>query len=204
MSIDFSAYYPEFISNNELRKEADNFRTKNWGDEIPVDVELIAEKLGINLIPESDVKKLTGSEAFLGCELDQIIFDKDAVENRLKFSIAHELGHFVMHRKIISGLRPNEFEEWKQIILDLPGDLWASVEYQANEFAGRLLVPRDSLITEVKKMSSKINKARQHINEDVGILNEYLAPAISKKFIVADQTLKIRLEKEQINAFKIV
>jgi Zn-dependent peptidase ImmA (M78 family) len=191
-----------FLKDDEIRLIADSFRKKNWGDKIPVDVELIAEReLNLDLIPLPGLYKITGTEAFLTGDLKEIVFDADRPEVRIRFSIAHEIGHFILHKNQIEKLRSGTYEEWKAIIKNIPGPIWGRAEYQASELAGRLLVPKDSLIGSIIGRKELIIQAKKIINEDTSALREYLASNISKEFNVADKTMLIRFEREQINPY---
>ena len=191
-----------YLPDEDIRRKADNFRNKNWGDKIPVDIELIVEReLKLDLIPLPSLKRITGTEAFLSGDLSEIIFDNERPEVRIRFSIAHEVGHFVLHKDQINILRATSYENWKDIIKSIPGPIWGRAEYQASEFAGRLLVPKQALIQSIMKRKSLIKKAKEILNDDSASLIEYLASNISKEFSVADKMMSIRFHKEDINPF---
>jgi len=191
-----------YLSDEVIHQKADNFLIKNWGDKIPVDIELIVEReLKLDLIPLPGLKRIAGTEAFLSGDLSEIIFDNERPEVRIRFSIAHEVGHFVLHKEQINILRAKSYENWKEIIKNIPGPIWGRAEYQASEFAGRLLVPKQALIESIKKRKSLIKQAKAILNDDSDSLIEYLAPSISKEFCVADKTMSIRFHKEDINPF---
>lgn len=191
-----------YLSDEVIHQKADNFLIKNWGDKIPVDIELIVEReLKLDLIPLPGLKRIAGTEAFLSGDLSEIIFDNERPEVRIRFSIAHEVGHFVLHKEQINILRAKSYENWKEIIKNIPGPIWGRAEYQASEFAGRLLVPKQALIKSIKKRKSLIKQAKAILNDDSDSLIEYLAPSISKEFCVADKTMSIRFHKEDINPF---
>lgn len=140
-----------FIYNREqICKIADDVRQKYCGsNEAPVDVELLWEDLGGEIRP---VKGLgaSGTEAVLYGDFKVIAVDYDKFLNdsyhyRMRFSIAHEMGHYFLHcdestRKRFSN--PEEFYEYYNN-LDVQEYKWG--EWHANEFAGRLLVPLQSL-----------------------------------------------------------
>jgi len=191
-----------YLPDENIRQKADNFLNKNWGDNIPVDIELIVEKkLKLDIIPLPGLYRITGTEAFLSGDLNEIIFDVDRPDVRIRFSIAHEVGHYVLHEEQIKSLRTKSYENWKGVIKSIPGPVWGRAEYQASEFAGRLLVPLSALIQSIKKRRSLIEQARKIINDDSASLIEYLATNISKEFKVADKTMLIRFNKENINPF---
>lgn len=83
-------------------------------------------------------------------DLKSILVDKRAfmsprLEYRLRFSVAHEIGHLVLHRDIYAGLQHATAAEWFDYISAIPEGEYGWVEWQAYEFAGRLLAPPEPL-----------------------------------------------------------
>ncbi|MFI5224572.1 MAG: ImmA/IrrE family metallo-endopeptidase, partial [Nitrospirales bacterium] len=62
-----------------------------------------------------------------------------------RFSVAHEIGHLILHRDIYAGLQHATAAEWFDYISAIPEVEYGWVEWQAYEFAGRLLVPPEPL-----------------------------------------------------------
>ena len=198
---DFSKITAPFLSDQDLRVRADEFRAKYWGEKLPVDVELIAERsLNLYLIPINDLRYLAQTEAFLSGDLKEMVYDPQISETRIRFSIAHEIGHYVLHRDIIKTLRPSSYEEWRLIQGEIPEALWARVEYQAREFAGRLLVPQQLLIQELRKVRPLIEKAKHQIPdlEDQAI-KEYITPTLGRRFHVSAEVIDRRMIAEGIS-----
>lgn len=75
------------------------------------------------------------------------------VEKRLRFSVAHELGHFHLHREYHQGLKFIDFDQFKRWIMDHRKN--NRMEDQADEFAGRLLVPPDVLREEYDRYTRR-------------------------------------------------
>ncbi len=201
MPLDFSKIAVPYLTDDEIRKRADEFREQHWGNKLPVDIELIVERnLKLLIIPVSDLRYRAHTEAFLSGDLKEIVYDPQTSEVRTRFSIAHEIGHYTLHRDIVSKLRPTSFEEWKEIQLTIPDGFWGRVEYQAREFAGRLLVPRSLLIEELKVIRPLIEKAKTIVPdlEDPAI-KELISPKLAKKFFVSDEVIKRRLDAENIS-----
>jgi len=141
------------LANDELWAAADRFRVSvlDEGSEPPIDVIYIVDvMLKQDIVPLPGLFAEQRMDAALMPDLCGFYVDEGSltaweagskwVENRLRFSFAHELGHYVLHRDIIAERKFNSFDNFKR---------WAgsahdleSAEYQANEFAGRLLVPR--------------------------------------------------------------
>ena len=60
-------------------------------------------------------------------------------QNRLRFSVAHEGGHYILHREIAASLSFKSFDDFTRWTRPRGGQKY-SLEQAANEFAGRLLV----------------------------------------------------------------
>ncbi|MFN0156613.1 MAG: ImmA/IrrE family metallo-endopeptidase [Bacteroidota bacterium] len=206
-SLDFQKMNVPRLEESEIRDIADQVRHKYWGDGIPVDVELIAEKgFDLTFTPVPGLKQLANTEAFLLSTLDEIVCEINSPEVRLRFSIAHELGHKVLHPAQVALLRPTSYENWKQILDTIPMWIWKRMEYQANEFAGRLLVPRGKLIDSLKHTTCQklLDKVRETLPDaDSQALYPYIAKHICKDFNVSDNAMKIRLQVEGIDLFSL-
>ena len=147
----------EWIDREKLWGIADNFFRKYWPEgTLPVDMEkIIQDRLKLYIDPKHNWKAEIDMDAFLRRDLTGIVVDNDCYmeekfQNRTRFSFAHEVGHLVLHRDIYSQISISSPEEWKDFVLTLPEREYESFEWQANEFAGRLLVPRQELISEIK------------------------------------------------------
>jgi hypothetical protein len=77
---------------------------------------------------------------------------EERFQKRMRFSFGHEVGHFVLHKNVYGGIPLSNPENWKELVLNMPEREYRNFEWQANEFAGRLLVPRERLVEEVDKI----------------------------------------------------
>ena len=75
----------------------------------------------------------------------------DKFANRMRFSFGHELGHFFLHKDLYMRFGIDSPERWKDFISNVPESEYRNFEWQANEFAGGLLVPYLELQTEMEK-----------------------------------------------------
>ena len=132
------------MSVKEIRIITDSLRNKFCEKNvIPVDTEKIIEKhYHIDIIPQSGIKSATKTDAFLRSDLSGIIVDlkeymaeEEWSTNRIRFSFAHELGHYVLHRRIYSFAEYRTLEEYCQFIENFPDQEYTAFEWQANEFA---------------------------------------------------------------------
>jgi len=121
------------------------------GNRLPVDVFTLVElDLKLDVIPFDDLAARFRVEAalaqdFTGMYVDAesyVFWEKGPVwkQNRLRFTVAHELGHFVLHREQVAKVTFTSFEQFAAYLKADDGPRFA-LEQEANEFAGRLLVP---------------------------------------------------------------
>lgn len=206
MAPDPRAFKAPRITPRQIREEADKFR-KQFAPEgkIPVDILGIVEfDLDLDIQPGEGLKTSGDVEALLLGSLDGIIVDKDHYMddrylNRIRFSVAHEVGHLVLHADMCKKIRPATIEEWYKLIEELEGTEYGFIEQQAYEFAGRLLVPRESLLEELmqrKKDVKKIYDAYPEIED--GQVVESVANAVCKKFGVSYQVIARRIWIEEL------
>ena len=80
--------------------------------------------LGVEPDPKADLHRAGDIDALLLGDLRTIVVNRDAfmdrrAENRLRFSVAHEIGHLILHGDLYRGLRHANVEAWKQFINDI-------------------------------------------------------------------------------------
>lgn len=186
-----------YLNNVLIEEKADIFRKNFWGNTIPVEIEEIIElRLGIELIPIPGFLRLTNMDALITSNWKCIYVDNneymDGNYNRLRFSLAHEIGHYVMHKQIYNSFEIKTIEDYYRLYKDIPERQYSYLEGQANKFASHLLIPRKILAIEAEKeLKSKDNPKLKKI--DRVILNSYLAKPLSKIFRVSEEALRIAL-----------
>lgn len=141
---------------------------------LPVDVFTILElDLQFNVIPFPDLFEKYDVDAALLPDFSGIYIDESSYVNlekgpawkqkRLRFSVLHELGHFWLHSDIPFDRSYCSFQEWAEWTRSNEGrKYW--IEQEANEFAGRLLVPLDTLRTELDRLNERL--PNWHPNEE--------------------------------------
>jgi Zn-dependent peptidase ImmA (M78 family) len=186
-------------------KEADNFRDSAdlRGHNIPpIDVIYIAEViLKLDIIPLENLFAEQSIDAALLPDLTGFYIDEEAymgwergtrwVEQRLRFSFAHELGHLVLHSKEIKAQCFKSLLEFKQWAAT--PSKYGSPEIQANEFAGRLLVPLPILQREYDQLTRGMPNWRE-----IEGTREFFAKKIAPRFGVNYQVIETRFDHEGI------
>jgi len=125
----------------------------------------------------------------------------DRYYKRVRFTIAHEIGHLVLHRSNIDLVRFLSDDDWKGFRLNLLDEPLRWFEIQASEFAGRLLVPIDHLIEAFKEARLEIirkNSSWDAPKMDDEELLSIIASGIASKFGVSSEVIERRLRKENV------
>lgn len=195
-----------FIRIEDIKKAADAFRKRHWPqDTIPVDIFQIVEfELGLEIQPISNLKEAGDVDALLLGDLKTIAVDQndflnERAQNRLRFSIAHEIGHLELHRETFHKISYSSIEEWVAFFQQIPEDQYYWIEQHAYEFAGRLLVPSDKLIEKLDAAVAQVRRSgfdKWDITGDSA--RQYVAHGIARYFEVSDQVIEKRLIRENL------
>jgi len=194
-----------YLSSVEVKEKADWFRVKFWNNKIPVDIERIIDvKLKINIISIPGFLRLANTDTLITSDWKSIYVDKDEYlderrHNRLRFSLTHEVGHFVLHKKIYNNFKIKNLTDYYKLNKDIPQRQYSYLETQANKFANYLLIPRDILIREREKELKKKKSPAWFKKIDTKTLNSYLAIPLSKIFGVSDEVVAIALNDLENN-----
>jgi Zn-dependent peptidase ImmA (M78 family) len=106
-------------------------------DEAPIDPVLIAEKLGVLVVPQDMPDDVSGMLLRRGDE--QVIgVNQKHHENRRRFTVAHELGHLRLHRGRPLILDTDTRVNFRDTVSSMATD---REEMEANRFAAALLAP---------------------------------------------------------------
>jgi Zn-dependent peptidase ImmA (M78 family) len=139
--------------------ESRNLRTQ------PLDVEGLATSIGLKVSLETMPNEISG---YLRKKDGYWILGVNSLHhpNRRRFTIAHELGHYFLHRHL------GDFED---TVIFRREQQPNPREYEANEFAARLLMPEDKFLL-----------ARNRLNNDIG--------AIAHEFGVSELATRFRID----------
>ena len=136
--------------------------------ESPVDVHKIAELLGFSII-ESDFPDNYSGEVFIEGKVKSIGVNKNQTKSRQRFTIAHELGHYLNAHENFE----NEGEMLDELEFNFNNPLHRQ-EKEANSFASELLMPKEFLIKDLNEVGLDIDK-------------------LTEKYQVSEQAMWIRL-----------
>jgi len=205
--LDYSEFKCKWIEPASLRDVADEARNKYWPEAtLPVDAEGIVEfRLSLDIEPIKNLLSTIDIDAYLKRDLSGIVVDydcymKDKFANRMRFSFAHELGHFFLHKELYLKFGISSPEEWKDFILNVPENEYKSFEWQANEFAGRLLVPYLQLDAETEKAVDILreNNFIRFLHVDSDAVLSRISPMLCKPFGVSTEVIETRVKREHL------
>lgn len=202
-----------YLHFTKIREYADSLR-KNCCQEgkFPVDIFETAEFcLDLDFQPESGLKDEFDIDAVLLSDFKTILIDNDEFvdkvsESRLRFSVAHEIGHLILHRNHLLGSHafPKNHQELYKFLSGISDREYQKYEYQANEFAGRLLVPVKNLVEKIGAYCFSLGVADSlHSVDDPEFLDTMFAE-VAKEFGVSSDVVVRRVKYEQINLKNII
>ncbi len=149
----------ENLSVAEVRQRAKDMAEavldEHWADgSFPVDPVTIAAKLGVEVFNAQLGNDVWGMFLRKASGAPQIYVDADQPSNRWRFSLAHEVGHFVE--------RSARLDDDIALIDKRSGsDVYNPVEIYANEFAGNLLMPERDVLARVRSGMSALQIASE-------------------------------------------
>ncbi len=105
------------------------------------------------------------------------------------------MGHLRLHSRVLRQLRFDSVETWIDAIRQVPSETYMRIEWQAYEFAGRLLVPIEDLraaFAEGAHMARSEGYARLEREEVL----DFIAGAICRDFGVSRDVIRRRIRNE--------
>jgi Zn-dependent peptidase ImmA (M78 family) len=196
------------LTQERIREIAEEFRSEQiFDNSLPVDIErVIEDTMGISIIPIKSLQKSCDMEGFISKDFKKIYVDEDLYMDdryykRVRFTIAHEIGHLLLHRSNIDGLKFENENDWIKFRMGINDKTLGWFETQASEIAGRILVPFDQLVESFKEARTSIMK--KHSSWDSQKLDDdeifiMAAQMICKRFDVSADVIERRLRKENV------
>lgn len=207
----------QHVTFAECCQEAEAVRGQYWPQQtIPVDIDHIIE-FGIKLkvIPLDNLRNDLDIYGFLSNDRTAIFVDNGMMvlqkfEAALRFTMAHELGHFFLHRDFYRQNRVSSARDWMTLLSHVDNADLRSYEDQADEFAGRLLIPLNRLLAELasitqdliqfkKIVTSRYNYREEELHESLLIV---VAEKLAPRFNVPLSVMYKRLTHEKIDILR--
>lgn len=152
----------------EVRKDIDQHLTEH-----PIKLGAIAKRLGIKVLLSTLPRGTSGQ---IGQENGDFVIriNRHEAKHRRRFTLAHEIAHFLLHRdKIV------ESGGWSENVLLRSGQP-ANIEYEANRLASDLVIPSAQLAESTAEYSGPMTS---EIIED-----------LARRFSVSTAAMEIKLK----------
>lgn len=191
------------LSYRDLRvRAADFLRTHHPPGTIPVPIEEIVEfKYRIDIIPVHGLQQAFEIDGFISSDLKTITVDSFIYEhrpNRYRFTLAHELAHAVLHRKIFQTHKFRTTEEWKEFQREMSEEDRTWLEWQAYAFAGLVLVPPEVLSAEYQKALRVAGRAGLSVKKAGEVARPYISEWLARRFQASTQVIEKRIDKDEL------
>lgn len=112
---------------------------------LPIDIEKVAKKFELNVVEFDFADSISG---VLKKDRNVIGINKKQPKVRQRFTIAHELGHFLLGHDIGKN----------EDVVDDDSEKPLHKEREANIFASQILMPEEALVNEIKKEKIDLKK----------------------------------------------
>ncbi|MFK7000758.1 ImmA/IrrE family metallo-endopeptidase [Flavobacterium oreochromis] len=166
------------MTTNQIEKKAYELLVSTGNLEVPVPIKNLIKSLGIKLNPFDLGDDVSG---VLVIDNDNIKIGYNSTESlvRQRFTLAHELGHFVLHKN-----------KEKEVFVDNVTYMFRKagvrtkdykIEMEANQFAAAVLMPKQLVEKEIKEL------------QENSISDYDLIAELSKRFKVSQIAMTYRL-----------
>lgn len=139
-----------YLNYEDVHKHAKLFLEKYHPSlELPIPIEWIIESdLNLHIHPFPNLYRIFAQNGFLSRDRKVIYIDEYQYDNfveKYRFTLVHEIGHYVMHESLYEGLSFDSEQEYIEWLQSRPRNSLGRFETHADWFAGQILVPIDRL-----------------------------------------------------------
>jgi len=139
------------------------------------DIKTLAKRLNVKVVGKEMDENVSGLFV-MSDKLPIISYNQSESDKRIRFTIAHELGHYILHSKEQPIFIDRPAKVMYRNVNSTTGELHK--EREANAFAASLLMPRLLIKDEIKNAPDSSEDAIEHL---------------AKKFKVSEQAMTFRL-----------
>jgi Zn-dependent peptidase ImmA (M78 family) len=164
------------INQKTIEKETSSLLKETSLLSAPIDLHELAKHLGLTII-ESDPEDNELSGALIRDETPKALINSTHHENRKRFTLAHEIGHFMLHHGEDSFVDSSDKKQIK-VLFRLNHPQNSNIEKEANFFAASLLMPLELLQKEIDQFEGE---------------KDDLISKLSNKFKVSNEAMGYRL-----------
>lgn len=135
----------KYLPTKNIEKKAEDLLRSTESMRLPIPVEIIAHRLGV-VVDTAPLGEDISGVLVVKDEIGTIGVNQSHSPVRQRFTIAHELGHYVLHRELSNLFIDKEYTAFRDSKSSQGED---RAEIQANRFAAALLMPREMVMREI-------------------------------------------------------
>ncbi len=199
--------YVPFKTDKQIEENINQLQTDRFYKEDKLDSDdlckSLSESLNVEFIFDENLgydgkDKILGKITFKPLKI-YITKELKLTLNRWRFTLAHEVGHLILHEGILREYLGENIDIEKTLSLTgkFPAKANKFMEIQANKFASMLLLPEKPLLREVGKYFSEQNINKGYLYVDHQRVNQTLLynllARLKEKFEVSNEVSKYRL-----------
>lgn len=188
----------------EIERLAHDFLLTHAGRPFPtpIDIDLMLEQVdGVVLDIWPGLRKLHGIEGAVVRDADTgdliILVDDwlaDHAPTRYRMTVAEELGHVVLHRRVIDHINSNDdFSALQQ------HEQWHKMERNAKRFGAAALMAAESVSQSALIVYRKLVAAAGYGDKEA--IKRHLAALLAKQFVVSVEAMRYRLGEWPMRVF---
>jgi len=195
---------PRFLTYQQIGDIAQQFLQKYHPSfDIPVPIEAIIEfELGLNIFPFPNLYQSFGINGFLTSDLKEIYVDElqfGIYNEKYRFTLAHEVGHLVMHRSWYDEIPWKSLDEYIRWYKGVDNQVMSVFEIQGNFFAEHVLVPGAQLIEACKRVAQDHKALFKDMKEIPDSAWSYMANELGRLFEVSPSVISCRINRAGID-----
>ncbi len=194
-----------YFTHSDIGKKAQIFLSEYHASlELPIPIEEIIDvKMGLDIVPFPNLYRDYGLSGYLSQDRTTIFVDQfqpDNYEAKCRFTLAHELGHYVLHRSFYEDLPFRSLDEYVMWRKSIPPEDISWFETHGDWFAGNILVPTTQLQEVCCKVVAKYQDKFATFVEVPDDFWSYVSNEVATYFEVNPPVVEIRIKKENIPA----
>lgn len=193
----------QWLEYEEIHNKAEEFLNTHHPERtLPIPIHDIVDlQLGIHVVPCLGLQREVGTVGFISSDFSTITVDEnihDYVEVRFRFTLAHEIGHAILHKEIYEAFSFSSPQEWKEFQKTVDSTERGKFEWQTDCFAGLILVPREELNSSINEAIKAIDANGISLTENWDYAWDIIAENLGRKFNVSSGTIHYRFRYDKI------
>jgi len=192
-----------YLSYDKIRYKAEEFLLHQHPQRtIPVPIEEIVEfNLGRVSVPIPDLRRTCDVDGFLTGDLRSNMVDASLLaeqERRYRFTLAHEVGHLILHGDVYRRHAFHSISVWKAFMGKISDEEHRWFESHAYAFAGLVLVPGDDLQRYLTKTMEWIQRRGIFSETHREFAWDWIEDALAEQFSVSREVIHRRMDKDRL------